>query len=343
VRVTKQTVADLDRYATASAILTPHTEFADCYLVEVGRGCGRGCRFCLAGHIYRPHRQRSIETILRLCEEGLQHTSRVGLVGAALSDCRGIDELAGALRERGARISTSSLRVESVSPALLRALAESGQRQITLAPEAGTERLRAILGKPAAEGQFAEALRMAGDVGIRRCKLYFMFGLPTETDEDLQAAGAFVGRLEEAFPGLRLAVSASPFVPKPHTPFQWEPMPDVRDLERRAGLLRQAIRRESNASMQMESPQWAWVQAVLSRGGRELGPVIVESARRGGGAASFRRALAAQEVRPGEAFARAAEEARLPWDMIEGVPEKRGLWRQREVALRASGPWGPVG
>lgn len=332
--IAKQTVRDLDGHVTASAILTPHTEFGGRFLVEVGRGCGRGCRFCLAGHIYRPHRQRSIEAILDMSDEGLRYTDRIGLVGAALSDYDDIEALVISLRERGARISTSSLRAESVTPGLLAALADSGQRQITLAPEAATQRLRDLLRKPTTEEHFWEAVRMARDAGINRCKLYFMFALPTETDEDLRAVGALVRRIERRFPGVRLSVSAAPFVPKAHTPFQWEPMLDVADLRRRARCLREAVRTQSNASLRTESPRWAHVQAVLSRGGPELGPVIVESVRRGGSPAAFRRALAVHNVRADESFAHPDVEAPLPWDLIAGVPSKETLWRQREIVGR---------
>ena len=329
-----------DEHQTASTILTPDTEFANRFLMEVGRGCPRGCRFCLAGHIYRPLRQRSVAALLRMADAGLQHTSRIGLVGASLSDYRHLDELVDALRAREAEISTSSLRAESVTPALLQALADSGQRQITVAPEAATPRLRRLLGKPTPEERFADVVQMGLACGIRAFKLYFMIGLPTETDDDAIAIADCLRRLETAAPGARLSAAVSAFVPKPHTPFQWAPMPDVDVLDRRLRALRKAFK-PLRADLAVDSPRWAYIQAVLSRGGRELGEVLCTAHENGANARAFLRALRQHGLDPDAPFAACSSlDMPLPWDVVRTTPEgadvhegKQRLWRQWRRAL----------
>ncbi|MGD8238314.1 MAG: radical SAM protein [Armatimonadota bacterium] len=338
--ITKLTAEDLDEHETASAILTPDTEFANSFLVEVGRGCPRGCRFCLAGHIYRPFRQRSVPALLRMADFGLEHTRRIGLVGSALSDYRRLEELVTALRAREADISTSSLRAESVTPTLLQALADSGQRQITLAPEAATPRLRRLLGKPTPDDRFDALVDMGLARGIRAYKLYFMIGLPTETGEDAIAIADCMRRLESAFPRARFSAAVSPFVPKPHTPFQWAPMPDVDALDSRHRALRDAFA-GLRSDLALDSPRWAYIQAALSRGGPELAEVLPATHQSGGSARAFLRALREHDLDPDAAFAPCAgPDAPLPWDIVDAAPgaggverAKQRLWRQWQQGL----------
>lgn len=337
--VTKLVTDNLDEHETASAILTPDTEFANCFLMEVGRGCPRGCRFCLAAHIYRPLRQRSVAVLLRTAEFGLEHTERIGLVGSALSDYRHLDELVGELRERGAAIRTSSLRAESVTPVLLQALADSGQRQITLAPEAAVPRLRRLLNKPTSDERLARVVDMGLQQGIRAFKLYFMIGLPTETAEEALAIADCVGHLEGAFRQARFSAAVSTFVPKAHTPFQWAPMPDIEALGTRFRALRQAFAR-LRSDLAIDSPRWAYAQAILSRGGRELGNVLCTAHELGGSARAFLRALRQRSLDPAARFAApSGPDAPLPWDAVASPPgsdmgsAKDRLWRQWQQAL----------
>jgi radical SAM superfamily enzyme YgiQ (UPF0313 family) len=341
--VTRLIAEDLDAHETASAILTPDTEFANCFLMEVGRGCARGCLFCLASHIYRPLRQRSVAALLRMADAGLQHTRRIGLVGSALSDYHHLDELVTELRRRGAAISTSSLRAESVTPILLQSLADSGQRQITLAPEAATPRLRQLLKKPTSDERFAAVVDMGISCGIRAYKLYFMVGLPTETDRDAAAIAECVARLERAFPTARFSAAVSPFVPKPHTPFQWAPMPDAEALDNRLRALRDAFA-GLRSRLTTDSPRWAYVQAVLSRGGGELAHVLCTAHRVGGSARAFLRALREHDIDPDAAFAApTSPDMPLSWDVVAAVPgaggvhaTKHRLWQEWQQALAAT-------
>ena len=323
---------DLDDWPTHSIILTPHAEFANCFLVEVGRGCGRLCRFCLAAHIHRPLRQRSVASLLRTARQGLQHTDRLGLLGAALSDYRDIGPLAADLAALGARISTSSLRTESVTPELVAALAQGGQRQITLAPEAGTGRLRGVIRKPTSDDDLRAAIETALAAGLTDLKLYFMVGLPTETDEDVEAIAALVSSLKREFPRARFGVSLAPFVPKPHTPFQWAPMAPLAMLEQRVQRLRRAL--VGQARFEAESCRWSVVQAILARGGMELGEVVATAAAGGGTATAFFRALAKSGHDP-DAYLAPDQDLRkpLPWDFVATAEARRPLWRQWQQAV----------
>jgi len=337
--VRKLAVAELDRFETASVFLTPHTQFSDCFLVEVGRGCGRGCRFCLAGHIYRPLRQRTVECLVRTAKRGLRHTNRIGLLGAALSDYPNIDQLATELANRGADLSTSSLRIESVSPALAQALAAGGQRQITLAPETASSRLRALIGKPTTDEQLFAGVQAAHAAGLKAVKLYFMIGLPTETDDEVQDIAALVARLEQAFPQVRFSVSFAPFVPKAHTPFQWAEMASQRVLEARTRALKAALAHHTHASVSAESPRWSVVQGILSRGGPELGRALLDCYRNGGTTGAFGRALRTHGLNRDAYLAPEQGPAvPLPWDFIDGAESKPALWQEWRQAISTQDP-----
>lgn len=281
--------ADLDAFQTASEILTPATEFGDRFLVEVSRGCGRSCDFCLARRIYHPFRARRPEGVLAALDRALVHTRRVGLVGAAISDYPWLEELLEGLRNRGASVSVSSIRAESVTPGLLEALAASGQDTLTLAPEAGSDSLRSSIGKPMHEEDLARAVQMAVAAGLRRFRLYFMVGLPGETEEDMDAIGKLAGRLKALAPRTAFSATLSPFVPKRHTPLARAPFGPVSVLNRRLHRATRALRAAGIGDVTGESPRAAEVQAILSRGGRELGRALVAAGEAGGSLSEFRR------------------------------------------------------
>jgi len=289
-------VRDLSSWPTHSRILTKDTEFADLFLVEVSRGCGRGCKFCATPVCYWPLRWRSAESVLRSLREGLEHRKAIGLVGAAVSDHPDIDEIARRVVGLGARLSVSSLRADSVSDALLGALARSGARGITIAPEAGSERLRDAIRKAITDEQIFDTLRRAVAAGIGEAKLYFMVGLPGETEADVEAIPALVRRcLKEA--DLRsLTVAAGAFVPKPGTPYENQAILPARELSRRLRVIRESLRRERRVRVALESPNWSVVEGVLSQGDRPLGEVIVKAEAGGGNLAAWREAMKAANL-----------------------------------------------
>jgi radical SAM superfamily enzyme YgiQ (UPF0313 family) len=293
------------------------------FLVELSRGCPRGCRFCAAGFIYLPYRQRDIEAVKSEAVRGLTERGRIGLVGAAVSDYRGIGELCRHIIRYGGKISVSSLRLDLLDGEMIEMLKASGHKTVALAPEGGSQRLRDLINKNIDEGQILDACERLIGQGILNLKLYFIIGLPTETDADLAEMVALVQRIrsrviEAARKERRLGeivLSVNPFVPKPFTPFQWCGMEEIKSLERKGKILREAIGRLSNVRLLMESPKDAYLQALLSRGDRRLAVLLVKSEelgswKKGAKAAGLDTDLLVNRDIPLDEL--------LPWDFIEG-------------------------
>jgi radical SAM superfamily enzyme YgiQ (UPF0313 family) len=340
--VTKRRLKDVNAFRTIAAVKTPNAEYGHMALLEVGKGCGRGCRFCLEGQVYRPVRHRSVaalgETIKELAAQG---EKRIGLVGACVSDYPWIGELLKVVEANGMELSISSLRADSITEELAAALARGGHRTLTIAPEAGTERLRRAIRKAITDEQILAACDLVRGNGIPNLKTYFMIGQPTETDEDVEAIPELAGRMLERLrvldarghPFGRLTLSVSSFVPKPWTPFQWAPFAGAEALSKKLETIKRGVRGFSNVRVLHENPREAALQALLARGDRRVGDFLEQAARLGG---EWRRALREWDgdldfhtTRP-----RALDE-RLPWDHFEVGVKKAGLAREWERAHAA--------
>jgi radical SAM superfamily enzyme YgiQ (UPF0313 family) len=329
--IARQWLPNLDACPTHSAILTPRTEFPNMGLIEIARGCGRACRFCLAGYGYRPPRERSVETILKQARSLLAHTERLGLVSAAVSDHTEIDRLAPALRDLGARISVSSMRVDPISLPLLEALAESGTRTLTIAPEAGSARLRQTINKTQTEEDVLRAVESAAEYGLRQIKLYYMIGLPTEAEADIAALVALSLACAERFPG-QVTANITPFVPKAHTPFQRVAQAPAGVVQRRIETIKGQLF-PRGVAVKAESPALAEIQGTLSRGDRRVADALLAVARPAPG--RWKRALASAGVSSEALLGARGEDEDLPWNFIEsGV---RASYLARE-ARRADTP-----
>lgn len=330
VRVQRVWQADLGHMATSSTLFAKDAEFSDMYLIELSRGCPRGCRFCAAGFIYLPYRQRPLELLKEEAERGLRIKSRLGLVAAAASDYRHLGELCRCIAEQGGQISVSSLRLDALDDDLLDLLHASGHKTVALAPEGGSQRLRDLINKGISEEQILRACDILIDRDILNLKLYFIIGLPTETDADLEELVALVATIRQrviaaAKKNRRLGsvmLSVNPFIPKPFTPFQWCGMFPLAALEKKYAFLRRALAGLSNVKVQMEGLREAVLQALLARGDRRLAPMLVNAHQVG----SWKKAARELDIPvEGRVCRTIPLDETLPWDVIENGNRQRLL------------------
>ena len=339
-RVRRRYVAQLDDAPTGSRILAPEAVFGDMYLVEASRGCEWGCRFCAAGYMYRPVRHRSAASLRKtVFEEALPKRSTIGLVGAEMASHPGIAGLCREIADHGGRASPSSLKADLVSPDLAEALTRGGTGSVTVAPEAGSERMRRVINKNLTESEILRAAELLAGRGVRALKLYSMIGLPTETDDDVIAIARLAEKIRARLPGGvgRITLSINPFVPKPWTPLQWEPMESLSTVRARARLLSKEARRIPGATVDLESPRDAYWQTFLSRGDRRTADVL-EAVHENGGKfwPVVRRAnqdggLGACPAPDHFVHRRLEPDEALPWDFIDHTVDKRYLlaeWRK---------------
>lgn len=358
--VRRRILADLDAYASPTCPVVPYADVVhDRATVEVLRGCSRGCRFCQAGMVYRPVRERPADSIVRDAVASLRCTGyeEISLTSLSTADHSQLEEvlrrLANRLEGTGTAISVPSLRVDSFTVPLARLLGDGRKAGLTFAPEAGSQRLRDAINKNITEEEIVAAVDQAFTAGWRRVKLYFMIGLPTETDEDVAAIPALVERVfataRAATPpaergGLRVAVSVSTFVPKAHTPFQWDGQLPIDEVRRRQAMLRQAMPRKG-VELSFHDAGSSLLEAVLAKGGREAADGV-EAAWRAGAvfdawsehfsAERWTEALASAGI---DAAAYAAEardrHGALPWDHIDSGLSSAFLRAERERTERA--------
>jgi radical SAM superfamily enzyme YgiQ (UPF0313 family) len=275
--VTRQWVKDLDKFPVHSTVLTRDTELGNMYLIEVERGCNWGCRFCLVSNCYKPMRFRSIDSLLDQAENGLKFRKRLGLMGPAVTDHPQIEELAGKLHDMGAELSVSSLRIKPLSPVILGEVIAGGTNTVALAPEAGSQHLRDTIGKRINEEDILKAVEKVAGQGIKQLKLYFMIGLPEETDDDIEAIALLATKCKDIFDRhqswSRITLTIAPFIPKAGTPFQKEGMASLEILQHRLSLLKSNLPAKG-ISVKNESLDWSEVQVVLSRGDERLAAVL---------------------------------------------------------------------
>ena len=265
-----------------TVVATNYTEFGAMYIIEVARGCGRHCRFCMAGYCFRVPRVRPLEILKEGVDRAEKLGKKVGLMGAAISDYPEVDELVTYIRSKDMRYSCASLRADSLTQAVVDGLADSGQKTITIAPETGSERLRRVINKGISEEHLKNAATLSAKSGIQHMRLYIMIGLPTETDEDIEAIVGLAERTQAHMAEVgckgRLTLSINPFIPKPFTPFQWMAMDNQKTVEKKLQYIKKALQKNRRIEVLVESPKEAYIQGVLARGDRRLGAVIAACA-----------------------------------------------------------------
>ncbi len=337
-RVRRQWVSDLNPTESRTFIRTPEAEFSGMFLTELSRGCSRGCRFCAAGFLYLPPREREMNVLLEQMEEGLDRGEKIGLVGAAVSDYSQSRELNREILNRGGTLSPASLRIDSLTCEEVETLRKSEHRTVSLAPEAGSQRLRDLINKGLSEDQILEAVRLLGEGGIPNLKLYFLIGLPTEEQRDLEEMLELVKKTREIWREEgrkkgrlgKLTLSVNPFIPKPFTPLQWASMEKESRLKEKIRRLRSAVARLPNTEMIAESPREATLQAFFSRGDRRTARILPNLSSGTNLKAACRETgldpdfYTTRERGPCETF---------PWEILDSGVPRDYLWKEYKRAL----------
>lgn len=337
---------DISTIPTSTAILSEASAFESAFLTEVSRGCTHGCRFCSAGFIYRPPRFRSKDCLMEECRRASKVTHRIGLVGTAISDHPHITEVCLHPDFDGLRFAYSSLRADAVNPEHLAVLMKSGAKTATIAPEAGSDRMRTLINKGITEDQILSAAQNLVRAGILNLKLYFMIGLPGETPADIEAIvllsrkirAVFLEESRERGRMGQITVGVSSFVPKAFTPFQWAAMdsPDV--LKKKIKVLTSGINPVANLSLTADSPRGAVIQALLSRGDRTMADLLEAAFENNGNWASTLKSAPHATKR---FITRERDKDELfPWDFIDNGILKSFLRTEyeRALALKTSPP-----
>ena len=324
----------------ATSIFTPDTEFGSRFLIEVVRGCANLCRFCWAGYNYLPVRAFPADRILELAKDARRYSSKAGLVSIALCDHPEIERILTSLLEMGYSISPASLRLDDLTEPIVRLLRQSGERSITIAPETGSDRLRRVINKTVTNDEIVAAADLIFANGMDNLKLYYMIGLPTETDDDLVAIRELTVQMRDAMVRHgrsrghlgRIVGSVNPLIPKPGTAYQWIPMEDPAITDRKAKRLRQLLADLDNVYFNIKSERHSYYQALLSLGDRRVANAI-EAAERNGG--QWRAAVAESGVDADfYIFRDRSKDKVLPWDIIDGGMKTSFFQSEFDKALR---------
>jgi radical SAM superfamily enzyme YgiQ (UPF0313 family) len=324
-----------------TGIYTPDTEFGSRFLVEVVRGCANLCRFCWAGYNYLPVRAFPADRILDRAREARAHARHAGLVSIALCDHPEIDRILTGLSEMGYSISPASLRLDDLTESIVQRLRASGEKTLTIAPETGSDRLRRVINKTVTNDEILDRAELIFAGGIENLKLYYMIGLPTETDEDLEAIRDLTLQLRDVMVKHaqgrgqigRIIASVNPLVPKPSTAYQWLPMEEPAAIEQKVRRLRGLTAGIDNVFFNIKSERHSFYQALLSLGDRRVAPAI-EAAEANGG--DWKRAVADAGIDAGfYVFRDRTGDQVLPWSIVDGGMKETFFRHELDKSLRA--------
>jgi radical SAM superfamily enzyme YgiQ (UPF0313 family) len=324
-----------------TSIFTPDTEFGSRFLIEVVRGCANLCRFCWAGYNYLPVRAFPADRILSLAEAARSHSARAGLVSIALCDHPEIERILTGLSGMGYSISPASLRLDDLTDTIVGLLQKSGERTLTIAPETGSDRLRRVINKTVTNEEILDRAELIFANGIENLKLYYMIGLPTETDEDLESIRDLTLQMRDRMLKYarsrgrlgRIIGSVNPLIPKPGTAYQWLPMERIADTDRKVKNLRRMMAGIDNVYFTIKSERHSYYQALLSLGDRRVAPAIIAAERNGG---NWRAAVEEAQVDADHfIFRDRSKDAIQPWDIIDGGLKASFFRNEFDKAMRA--------
>lgn len=321
-------------------IISDNAFFKNTFILEMSRGCANRCGFCLASYLNLPLRCIPYEELLKTVELGLQHTNKIALLGAQISAHPHFNDICKFVYEKiktgcNIEMSVSSLRVDAITPDVVKTFVSAGQKNTTLAIEAGSERLRKVINKNLSEEQIFNAVKIARDNGLKGIKFYGMIGLPTEATEDLYAIIKLARRLKSENKGVDMSFGFSSFVPKPHTPFQWFGRENTKSLEEKSNFLKKELHK-LGITVHISSIKWDYWQAVLSRGDSSLNDFILEVYKQGGKLGAFKLAAKKYNIDTDYfAYANWDFSQTLPWDFIELNPGKEFLIKENQRLIMA--------
>jgi len=311
-------------------IISEKAFFKNTFIVEVERGCANRCGFCLASYLNLPIRFVEYDEIINTIELGLKHTNKIALLGAQITAHPRFKDICRYIHDKikngqSINMSISSMRVDAFCPEIVQTLVAAGQKNATLAIEAGSERLRRVINKNLSENQIFNAIKIAKDNGLKGFKFYGMIGLPTETQDDLDELISLAKRIKKEYKGFDISFGFSSFVPKPNTPFQWFGRENTKELEKKAEYLKKELHK-LGIKAQFASIKWDYYQAVLSRGDSTFTDYLLEVYNNQASIGAFKSAAKKYKLDTDYfALGNYAYDQNLPWDVIDIKPGKEFL------------------
>ncbi len=326
-RIRKRTITDISRSFLRSSVITPEAEFSNMFLLEAMRGCPWSCRFCVAGHIYLPVRKKDLAQLEGEVRAASEKTQKIGLIGPSLSDYPHAEDV---LKMEGVDFSITSLRASAKSGRLVRLM--KGHKSISIAPEAGTQRLRNVINKKITDEDIYETARLILESEVETLRLYFMIGLPTETMNDIDGLIELVKTIRKNTRRGYIRLSVSTFVPKPFTPFQWHPMEPLKSIKEKLRMIKKGLGQEKGVRIFHDVPKHAHLQGLFALGDRRIGRVLERLAdedtdiiKKGSPDVDIAHII----------FRRKDFAETLPWDFIDAGVDRERLWEEYGKALSA--------
>ncbi|HET6460351.1 MAG TPA: radical SAM protein [Syntrophales bacterium] len=339
VKIKTRHVSDINAFTTDQCISGPSNELKELFLTEVSRGCRRGCRFCAAGFLYRPGRFRSLKTLEPSFIRGISKQKKIGLLGTAVSDHPDLSSLCRFIMDRNGEVALGSFRLDRLDGELASLLQKSGVETVSLAPEAGSQRLRNVIRKGISDEDIFHAIELLTEHGIANIRLYFMIGLPTETEADIYAIIDMVKKIKHHVMKVsagrkrfkRITLSINQFIPKPGTAFQWLPLEDTNTVRKRMRKIENEMRREPSVKVIHDLPKWNYIQALLSLGDRRVGRILLSvHANKDNWPKAFKEV----NVNPDfYVYRHKGTDEFLPWDFIDHGIDKQYLLSEYSKAM----------